>query len=195
MTHLRLRAIAAACAVASLATTLALAMPRMASAAQTIPSGYGLNGSLNNALDTKSSYAGQPVSISVVAPYPNGVSSLAGSTIYGHVGEAVSGGRGRNPQLSIVLDKIKYRNGSSAQIGAVVSKLEPKKDKHGRVLLGTAGGMFLGNWAGKALFGGSAGGAVGAATGFLLSSNNKQDFHVPAGSPVGIQLTRSLSVP
>ena len=166
----------------------------IAALAATIPSGYGMNGTLNVALDTKSAYAGQPVSIAVVAPYPQGI-NLSGAVVYGHVGDAVPGGRGRNPQLSIVLDSIKFANGHKSSLGAVVNKLEPKKDKHGRVLLGTAGGMFLGNWAGKALFGGNAGGAVGAATGYLLSSNNKSDFHVPAGSPVGMQLTRSLSVP
>src|SRR5271165_5426951 len=171
---------------------LALAGPMAALASQTVPSGSGLNGSLNVALDTKSSYAGQPVSITVVGPYPNGISALAGATVYGHVGSVVPGGRGTNPQLSIILDKIRFSNGSSESLGAVVNHLDPQKDKRGRVLLGTAGGMFLGNWAGKALFGGSAG---GAATGFLLSSNNKSDFHVPAGSPVGVQLTRSLSVP
>jgi hypothetical protein len=190
MKHLRHRTVAAALVAFGLATA-----PFAALASQTIPAGYGLNGNLQVALDTKSSYSGQPVSIAIVPPYPNGVSSLSGATIYGHVGQVTPGGRGTNPQLSIILDKIKFHNGSSVSLGAVVNKLEPKKDKRGRVLLGTAGGMFLGNWAGKALFGGNAGGAVGAATGFLLSSNNKGDFHVPAGSPVGMQLTRSLSVP
>ena len=177
------------------AMALALLAVPVASRATTISAGNGLNGTLNVALDTKSSYAGEPVSISVVGPYPGGASGLAGAIVYGHVGQVVPGGRGRNPELSIILDSIKFSNGSKPSIGAVVNKLEPKKDRRGRVLLGTAGGMFLGNWAGKALFGGNAGGAVGAATGFLLSSNNKGDFHVPAGSPVGMQLTRALSVP
>lgn len=177
------------------AMALVLLAAPVASRAATVSAGNGLNGTLNVALDTKASYSGEPVSISVVGPYPGGVSGLAGATIYGHVGQVVPGGRGRNPELSIILDSIKFSNGTKTSIGAVVNKLEPKKDKRGRVLLGTAGGMFLGNWAGKAMFGGSAGGAVGAATGFLLSSNNKSDFHVPAGSPVGVQLTRSLSVP
>lgn len=165
------------------AMALVLFAAPAASRASTISAGNGLNGKLNNALDTKSGYAGQPVSISVVGPYPEGVAGLAGATIYGHVGQIVPGGRGRNPELSIVLDSIRFSDGRKESIGAVVNKLAPKTDKRGRVLLGTAGGMFLGNWAGKALFGGNAGGAVGAATGFLLSSNNKSDFHVPAGSP------------
>ena len=190
MQHLRLRTVAAALVAFGLATA-----PFAALASQTISAGNGLNGSLQNSLNTKNAYAGQPVAISIVSPYPNGISALGGATIYGHVGQATPGGRGTNPQLSIILDKIKFHNGSSETIGAAVNKLEPKKDKKGRVLLGTGGGMLLGNWAGKALFGGNAGGAVGAATGFLLSSNNKGDFTVPAGSPVGMQLTRSLSVP
>jgi len=178
------------------AAALLLATMQVAAvASQSVPSGSGMNGTLGNSLDTKSSYAGQPISIAVVSPFPQGISALGGATIYGHVGSVTPGGRGRNPQLSIVLDKIKFSNGTSSSIGAVVSKLDPKDAQRRRVLLGTAGGMFLGNWAGKAMFGGSAGGAVGAATGFLLSSNNKQDFHVPAGSPVGVQLTRSLTVP
>jgi hypothetical protein len=180
---------------ASAVVALAVLASPLALLAATVSAGNGLNGSLNNALDTKSSYAGQPISINVVQPFPQGISAFNYSVIYGHVGSVTPGGRGTNPQLSIILDKIKFSNGSSESIGAVVNKLEPKKDKRGRVLLGTAGGMALGNWAGKAMFGGSAGGAVGAATGFLLSSNNKSDFHVAAGSAVGMQLTRSLSVP
>lgn len=190
MEHLRYRTIAAALVTAGL-----IAAPFVALASQTIPAGSGLNGSLNNSLDTKSSYNGQPLSIAVVGPFPNGVSAFGGATIYGHVSNVVPGGRGTNPQLAVILDKIKFANGTSEPIGAAVSKLTPKKDKRGRVLLGTAGGMLLGNWAGKALFGGNAGGTVGAVTGFLLSSNNKSDFHVPSGSPVGIQLTRPLSAP
>lgn len=177
------------------ATVLALLVAPLAVPAATIAAGNGLNGTLNVALDTKSSFTGQPVSISVVGPYPGGASGLSGATIYGHVGDVVPGGRGRNPQLSIILDSIRFSNGSKTSVGAVVNRLDPQQNRRGRVLLGTAGGMFLGNWAGKALFGGSAGGAVGAATGFLLSSNNRSDFHVPSGSPVGMQLTRPLSVP
>ena len=177
-----------------MALTLACA-PLAARGEQTVPAGMGLNATLNNQLDTKHSYAGQPFSVSVVAPYPNGVSALSGANVYGHVGTVTPGGRGRNPELSLVLDKIKFSNGSSSSIGGAVTKVDPKSNKPGRILVGTVGGMLVGNWVGKALFGGSAGGAIGATTGFLLSSNNKKDFQVPAGSTVGIQLTRSLFVP
>ncbi len=161
--------------------------------AATVSAGNGLNGSLNNALDTKSSYAGQPISINVVQPFPQGISAFNYAVIYGHVGNVTPGGRGTNPQLSIILDKIKFSNGSSESIGAVVNKLEPKKDKRGRVLLGTAGGMALGNWAGKAMFGGSAGGAVGAATGFLLEL--EQQERLPrAGRFAGGHTAHALAV-
>ncbi|HZV79235.1 MAG TPA: hypothetical protein VFF60_06410, partial [Candidatus Binatus sp.] len=66
------RTIAAACAVVFLSTAFVLALPRVACAAQTIPSGSGMNGTLSNSLDTKSSYSGQPVSIAVVSPFPEG---------------------------------------------------------------------------------------------------------------------------
>ena len=180
--------------LAGIAVALAVLAP-LAVLAATIPAGSGLNGTLRNALDTKSSYAGQPISISVVQPFPQGISGLNGAAVYGHVGQVTPGGRGTNPQLSIILDSIHFSNGSKAQLYGAVTKLSPVQDQKHRRLLATAGGMALGNWAGKAMFGGSAGGAVGAATGFLLSSNNKSDFHVPSGSPVGMQISRPLSVP
>jgi hypothetical protein len=52
---------------------------------------------------------------------------------------------------------------------------------------GALGGMIVGNVLGKAV-GINGGGLAGAAGGFLLAKNSKQNMSIPAGSVVTVQL-------
>ena len=164
--------------------------------ATTIPSGSTFATTLNLSLNTKSAYVGQPISLLVVQPYPNDATVLQGSKIYGHVTKVQKAGQGRNPELLLALDSIVLAGSTSrTPMHATISKIAPKQGPN--VLYGAAGalvGMFLGNWIGK-MVGTNAGGAIGAAGGFLLASNNKKDITVPEGSDVSVQLDRSLVLP
>lgn len=176
---------------------VALAAPVSLLAATTVPAGTQLNAVTRNALDTKSAYTGQPLSLGVVAPLPRTATSLEGAVIYGHVSQVRSAGQGRNPELKIVLDKIVFRNGQSQPLAGDITNITEKKDQSPLVkgAAGALGGMLIGNWLGKALFGAKGGGLVGAAAGYLLASNNKSNFHVPSGSAATVQLTGDLRIP
>jgi len=179
--------------LALLCSIIALA-PAMAGAA-TIPSGSTLTTTLNLSLNTKSAYVGQPISLLVVAPYPNGATQLAGSKIYGHVTKVQKAGQGRNPELQLALDSIVLAGSTKrTPIHAAISKIAPKQGPN--VVYGAAGaliGMLFGNWIGK-MVGTNAGGAIGAAGGFLLASNNKKNIEVPEGSAVSVQLSAPLTL-
>jgi hypothetical protein len=177
-------------AAASLAPTALLA-------AQTLPAGTQFNAVLRSALDTKSAYTGQPVSLGVIAPLPRNAVSLQDAVIYGHVSQVRAAGQGRNPELTVMVDKIVFANGQSQPLAGEITQITEKRDQSPVVkgAVGALGGMLIGNWLGKALFGGKAGGLIGAAGGYLLASNNKSNFHVPAGSAATVKLTGDLRIP
>jgi hypothetical protein len=175
----------------------ALAIPAAGLAAQVIAAGTAMDAKLNVALDTKTSYAGQPISMTVLPPYPDGNPAFDNARIYGHVTSVVSGGQGRNPQLSIALDSIRYPDSSAnVPLNAKVTNIaQQRKNNALKEIGGTVAGMVVGNIIGKWIgMKGITPGAIGAVAGYLLASNNKTDFHVPAGSGVGIQLTNNLAV-
>ena len=179
------------------AALAAVLIPATALAAQVIAAGTTMDTKLNVALDTKTSYVGQPISLTVQAPYPEDNPAFENAKIYGHVTSVVSGGQGRNPQMSIALDSIRYpQSGSDVRLNAQVTGFEKvHKNKVASVAGATLAGMVAGNSIGKWLgIGGVGPGAVGAAAGYLLSSNNKANFHVPAGSDVGVKLINNLAV-
>lgn len=177
--------------------SVALAAPAALLAATVVPAGTQLNAVLRNALDTKSAYTGQPVSLGVVTPLPRTAASLEGAVIYGRVSQVRSAGQGRNPELNVVLDRIMFRNGQSQPLAGGITHITEKKDQSPLLkgAAGALGGMLIGNWLGKALFGAKGGGLVGAAAGYLLASNNKSNFHVPSGSAATVQLTGDLRIP
>lgn len=179
------------------AVLAAIVLPVGALAAQVIAAGTTMDAKLNIALDTKTSYQGQPISMTVQQPYPDQNPAFANAKIYGHVTSVVSGGQGRNPSLTIALDDIRYASsGSTMPLNAKVTSIQQQRKSNLLAVAGaTVGGMIAGNIVGKWLgVKGILPGAVGAATGYLLSSNNKQNFHVPAGSDVGVQLINNLAV-
>lgn len=179
------------------AAIAALIVPVAALAGQVVYAGTTMDAKLNVALDTKTSYTGQPISLTVQPPYPNANPAFDNARIYGHVTSVVSGGQGRNAQLSIALDNIRYPDSNSlVPLNAKVTSIQQQRKNNllkvaGATVVGMVAGNIIGKWLGIK---GIAPGAVGAATGYLLSSNNKADFHVPAGSDVGVQLQSNLAV-
>ena len=178
-----------------LLVSVILVVWQLPAAAAAIPSGSTLATTLNLSLNTKSAYTGQPISLLVVAPYPDDATQLEGSKIYGHVAKVQKAGQGRNPELELALDSIVLAGSTKRMpIHAAISKIAPKQGPN--VLYGAAGalvGMLFGNWVGK-MVGTNAGGAIGAAGGFLLASNNKKNIEVPEGSAVSVQLSAPLNL-
>lgn len=182
-------------AISALIVTCCILGAMPVSAATTISSGSTFATTLNLSLNTKSAYVGQPISLLVVQPYPNGATVLQGSKIYGRVVKVQKASQGRNPELQLAVDSILLAGTTNrTPIQAEISKIAPKQGPN--YLYGAAGalvGMFVGNWIGK-MVGTNAGGAIGAAGGFLLASNNKKDIVVPEGSDVSVQLTQRVAL-
>jgi hypothetical protein len=164
-----------------------------AQAAQTISAAVALSGPISESLDSGITPAGTLFAIKIEPPYPS--SALQSSTVYGHVAWVQKAGQGTNAGMSLSFDRIQLSNGHSYPIHASLLADDQVVDKHGgRTVAVTAAGMGVGNMIAKT-WGGSAGGAAGAAAGFLLARNHRDNFHIPQGSIVRLQLTQALSIP
>jgi hypothetical protein len=181
-------------AMATLAVAFALAFGAQAALAGSLPNGTTITATLSsNDINTKNAYVGQPFSMTVVQPYPNGDSSYAGATVYGHVSNVISAAQGRKAYLGFAFDKIVLRNGTSAHVyGHVIAVATKAQNMIARDAIGAGAGMIVGNIIGKKL-GTNLGGLAGAAGGYLYASNMKANINLARGAQVQLQLDRSLA--
>jgi outer membrane lipoprotein SlyB len=156
--------------------------------AQVAP-GTQLSGNLTQTLDTKNVQVGQPVTLTNVAS-TDGSGRIAGATLYGHVVEVNRAGQGKRPQLLITFERLvtpKHRYSIEAR---VLSMKEQTKSNALREVGGAVVGNIVGNILGKGL-GTNAGGLLGAGGGFLYAKNYRENFSVPGGSAVTVEVVRS----
>lgn len=158
-------------------------------AAQAAPvSGALLNGTVSQSYSSNGSHVGDPVVLRNVTA-DDGSGSVTSGTLYGTVSYVQKAGQGRPGRISFSFTRLVTGSGAQYSVNTTVTKMKANtknntlKEAGGAVL-----GMFAGNMIGKSLFHLSGGGLVGAAGGFLLAHNNKQDISVPAGSIVQVQL-------
>jgi hypothetical protein len=165
-------------------------------AGKTIPARSLIATTLRTPLDSRTSNTGDAVTLAVVAPYPNGARVLEGSTIYGRVIAVQRAGQGRNPTIELEVDRLRLAGGTTMiQIAGTIDKIAPPQGPNVNAgLAGAGAGMAAGNWIGKSV-GTDVGGAAGAVTGYLISSNSRQDIGIPTGSSVGVRLTKDLYIP
>jgi hypothetical protein len=160
-----------------------------------IANGLAFNTILGTELNTATAYVGQPLTLTVAQPGPAGATALSGATIYGQVLDVQAAHQGVNPSLTIAVNSIKLA-GSSAQqpISAKVVRMNPVQGNNfAKEAGGTLGGMLIGNWIGKSLDS-NQGGLIGAAGGYLFTSNSKTNLDVASGSSVTLQLTDALAL-
>jgi len=175
------------------ASLLSFAPARSATA--TLPTYAIIHTVLQTSINTKTAYVGQKVTFGVIAPYAN--PKLNGATIVGHVTSVQKAGRGTNPEIAGVSDRIVFSNGSSSPISCALLgtvKGTPNKSSAARTAGGALAGMAVGNMVGKSLFGGNAGGAVGAVAGGAMAHNVRQDITIAAGTPIDLELSRPLDL-
>jgi len=160
-----------------------------------IASGLAFNTTLGTELNTATAYVGQPVMLNVGQQTANGVTALSGATIYGQVLDVQAAHQGVNPKIEIAVNSIKLAGSSVQQpISAKVVRMNPVQGNNfTKEAAGTVGGMLLGNWIGKTMDS-NQGGIIGAAGGYLLTSNSKTNLDVAAGSSVTLQLTDALAL-
>lgn len=170
--------------IAMMAATVLL-LP-VAAAAQPAP-GTTLNGTIQQSLDTKSVEVGQPVTLTSVTS-ADGSGAIVGARLSGEVTKVVRAGQGRAAQLQLRFSRLRLANGASYAVDGVVTGMKATtKNNALKEVGGALGGMIVGNVLGKAV-GLNGGGIVGAAGGFLLAKNSKENMSIPAGSVVTVQI-------
>lgn len=170
----------------SAAVAAALFLTGSALALATPPPGTQLTGTIVQTINTGSAYVGEPVQITnVSAPGAR----IYGATMSGRVTNVVHAGQGRTAKLRIAFDRLTLRSGEHYTVAGVVTGLKANtKNNTLKEAAGTVGGMIVGNIVGKTVFHSGGGGLLGAAGGFLLAKNNRQNMTVPAGSTVKVRL-------
>lgn len=173
----------------------------VAAGAQTLPAGTSVRCELiSSDINTKNAQVGDPFTMEVIPPYPEGDRAFASARIRGHVAEVRSAGQGRKAQLRLAFDRIVFAGGRSEPIsGSVVTLQTQKANTTARKALGAGAGAAVGSQTIGRILGGVAGGVVGilggAVGGFLYASNNKANFDVARGAVATIQTTTAVEVP
>lgn len=153
-----------------------------------LTSGSLLNGTLNQNLSSNHAYVGEPVSLSNVTSN-DGSGSVVGGTLYGHVTSVQAAAQGRPGKIQLRFTRLVLRNGATYAVSTTVTKTNTQtKNNALKEAGGAVAGMLVGNMLGKTIFHTGAGGFLGAAGGFLLAKNSRENVNIPAGSVVQVQV-------
>jgi hypothetical protein len=176
---MRLRIAAAAFCGLMFATPLA--------AGAQVVAGTLLDGTINGNFSSNHAYAGQQVTVSNVTSDSGGY--VRNGRLYGYVSEVQRASQGRPGRIAFRFTKLVTGSGAVYAIDSRVTQMKAQtKSNAAKEAGGALAGMLVGNALGKTLFGASGGGVVGAAGGFLLARNNRQDINVPDGSWLQVEL-------
>jgi len=155
--------------------------------AQAAPAAGGYySGQLVNPIDSRTAYVGEPVQLTGV--HGPGVSY---GQLYGTVTKVVHAGQGRPAQLQITFTRFVSPAGTYAVDGVVTGMNAQTKNNAGKEAIGAVAGMLVGNAIGKTVFHTGIGGIVGAAGGFLIAKNNRQDMAISKNATVNVKLLSS----
>jgi hypothetical protein len=170
-------------------------------ATTTVPAGSAINTLLTSPdINTKNAKDGDPVTLQIVGPYPEGNTNLEGASVHGHVESVRSAGQGRKALLTLAFDSITFADGHTGPISGSVLKMEAKsQNTTARKGIGAAAGAAVGSQTVGRILGGTLGSVVGlvggALGGFAYANNSKANFNVATGARVQIQTASNLEVP
>ena len=169
--------------------SLLAAVAATAIAAQAaLTSGSLLNGTITDNYSSNHATVGQSVTLSNVTS-DDGSGTVTRGTLYGHVSAVQSAGQGRPGKIAFVFTKLVTGAGTTYYVDTTVTKMQADtKSNAAKEAGGALAGMLVGNMIGKTVFGGSAGGFFGAAGGFLLAKNNKENVNVTKGSVIQVRV-------
>lgn len=152
-------------------------------AAQALSAGSMLNGTLNQNLSSNHAYVGEPVSLSNVSG-----GGVNGGTLYGYVSAVQKAGQGRPGSIQLHFNRL-VANGATYTVQTSVTNANVStKNNTLKEAGGALAGMLVGNAIGKTVFHSGLGGVAGAAGGYMLAKNNRQDVNISAGSTVQVQV-------
>jgi hypothetical protein len=177
---MRIRAISGAiAALFALSTAAALA---------DLGSGTLLNGTIDRSYSSANAYVGEPVTLSNVTN-DNGSGTVVGGTLYGHVSSVQKAGQGRPGRIAFTFTKLVTKSGGVYTVNGSVTKMKAvTKNNALKEAGGALAGMLVGNMLFKSLLHLGGGGIVGAAGGYLLAKNSRENISVDQGTIVQVQL-------
>ena len=149
--------------------------------------GMHFDGTLFESVSSKSAKVGDQVALINVNSTDG---TIHNARMFGHVASVTRAGQGRSAQVLLEFDTLQLANGTTYPVVGQVTQVQVKTTNNAaKEVLGTVGGMIVGNILGKWL-GTNAGGVLGAAGGFLVAKNNREDVSVPANSNVAVRLVQ-----
>lgn len=155
-------------------------------ASAAVYSGVNAAGTINQDVSTSNAYVGERVVLNNVRD-ENG--NFSGGTLYGTVTQVQKAGQGRPGRLQMNFTRLTLPSGASYDVStSLVGMQANTKNNTVKEAGGALAGMLVGNAISKTIFHVGGGGLIGAAGGFLLAKNNRQDMTVPAGSVVTVHL-------
>jgi hypothetical protein len=169
-----------------LLTAMLLVIASTRAALATPPPGTVLSRQISHSVSTKDAVVGQAVAIThVTSPGAN----VHNATMYGTVTKVVRAGQGRPAQLRITVSRLTLPTGETYNVDGVVTGIKAvTKSNALKEAGGAVAGMIVGNIIGKTVFHTSGGGLAGAAGGYLLAKNSRENMTVPEGSNVTVKL-------
>lgn len=171
---------------AALAATLALLTGGTAAMAQPPAPGTMLTGTLGTGVDSRTGYVGEDVAISNVSSSDG---SIRDATLTGTVVAVQHAGQGTPGKIRVHFNNLRLANGRHYTVDTEITQMQrTTKNNALKEAGGALGGMFVGNVVTKVLFGIAGGGLIGAAGGFLIAKNNRQDVVIPSNSSVTVQV-------
>lgn len=145
-------------------------------------------GTITTSVNSGNAVVGQAVTLNNVTSEDG---SVRGAHMYGTVTRVVRAGQGRPAQLQMTFTKLVLSNGTTYAIDGVVTGMQAQTKSNAlKEVGGAVAGMIVGNIIGKTIFhaGNGIGGFLGAAGGYLVAKNNRENMNVPAGSAVRVTL-------
>lgn len=147
--------------------------------------GTQFEGTLTQAVSSKDAWIGEQIALINVNSTDQ---VITGARMYGRVADVQHAGQGKSGQVLIRFDTLQLSSGAIYPVVGEVTHVEVKtKNNAAKEVLGTFGGMVVGNILGKWL-GTNVGGLLGAAGGYLAAKNNREDVSIPANSEVSVRL-------
>jgi hypothetical protein len=147
-----------------------------------------LNGTIDQNLSSNHAYVGERVTLSNVTS-DDGTGSVTGGTLYGQVTEAQPAGQGTPGKIRMHFYRLVTHRGAVYSVDSYVTGVKAQtKNNALKEVGGALGGMLVGNAIGKTLFHVGGFGILGAAGGFLLAKNNRENVSISQGSVVQVKI-------
>lgn len=149
-----------------------------------ITPGSDIVGTIDRDINSKTAQVGQPF---LITDAHTTNYDINGATVYGHVSAVQRAGRGTPGKLVLAVDKVNTRSGNVYKITGYTTNVKVQtKSNIGREAGAGAAGALVGG-----LIAHTAGAIIGAAGGYLIAKNNREDVTVPRSSLITVHLTQT----